>query len=294
MRITLTGATGFLGSHLTRLLRGAGHELRVLSRNPSGRPGFYSWDPSAGAPPLGALEGSQAVIHLAGEPLAQRWTPEAKMRIRRSRIEGTRNLVDALAALPQRPEVLVCASAIGYYGSRGDESLPETAPPGEGFVPEVCVEWERAADLALPLGIRVVQVRTGLALGKEGGALRKMLPPFQAGVAGPLAGGQQWMSWIHVTDLVRMIAWMAETPQMSGPVNGVSPNPLRNKDFTRLLARQLKRPAVMPVPSFALHAIYGEMAGLLIESQKVVPAVAMRADFRFQFPALADALRDLL
>lgn len=294
MRITLTGATGFLGTRLIQLLREEGHDLRILSRKPEGRPGYFAWDVLAGPPPAASLEGADAVIHLAGEPVAQRWTDDVKLAIRRSRIEGTRNLVAALGALPARPRTLVCASAIGYYGSRGEEVLTEASNPGTGFLPQVCTEWEQAAGEARALGMRVVTPRTGVVLGKEGGALRKMLPLFRACVGGPLGGGRQWMSWIHVEDMVRLIAFAVRSAGMDGPVNAVSPNPVINAEFTRELGAALHRPAFLPVPEFALRALYGEMAGILLDSQRAVPTAAEAAGFRFLHPELTETLRGLV
>jgi hypothetical protein len=294
MRITLTGATGFLGTRLIELLRAGGHDLRQLSRRASGRPGFHTWDPLAGPPPAASLEGAEAVIHLAGEPVAQRWTAEAKRRIRSSRIEGTRNLVTALGALAVRPKTLICASAIGYYGSRGSELLDESSPPGAGFLPEVCAEWEQAAGEARALGIRVVTPRIGVVLGRDGGALKKMLPPFRLGAGGPLAGGSQWMSWIHVEDMVRLIAFVLGATELDGAINAVSPNPVTNADFTHALGAALHRPAFFPVPEIALRALYGEMAGILLDSQRAVPRAAQAAGFQFLHPDLAETLRGLL
>lgn len=289
MKITLTGATGFLGGILTERLRLDGHELRVLSRSP----GPYQWSPSAGEPPEEALAGAEAVIHLAGEPVAQRWSPAVKDEIRRSRVDGTRHLVQALTTLSPRPRVLVCASATGYYGSRGDEVLTEESKPGRGFLPEVCQEWEAAAELGRSLGLRVVKLRTGLVLGR-GGALKKMLPPFRAGVGGPLAGGKHWMSWIHVEDYVELVCWALEDGQAQGAVNAVAPHPIRNKDFTKVLAAAVHRPAFFPVPAFALQMLYGEMSGILLESQRVVPKAALARGFRFRRVDLAEALSDLV
>ena len=294
MRITLTGATGFLGTRLSQLLRGEGHDLRFLNRKASGSHGYFAWDPTTGAPPAASLEGADAVIHLAGEPVAQRWTEDVKRKIRDSRIEGTNNLVAALGALAVRPRTLVCASAIGYYGSRGGELLAETSAPGAGFLPEVCAEWEKAAGRARALGIRVVTPRIGVVLGREGGALKKMLPPFRLGLGGPLAGGRQWMSWIHVEDLVRLIAFAVHSAQLDGAVNAVSPNPVTNADFTRALGAELHRPAFFPVPEFALRALYGEMAGILLDSQRAIPKAAQSAGFQFLHPKLAETLRSLL
>ena len=274
MNIAITGASGFIGRHLLKSLAQAGHSVCALRRH---------------APPVE----SDVVIHLAGEPVAQRWTAEARQRIRESRIAGTRNLVDALGRLPRRPKALICASAIGYYGSRGDEILTESSAPGSGFLPEVCVAWEREAQAAESFGIRVVRMRTGLVLAAGGGALQRMLPPFRMGVGGRLGSGRQWMSWIHLEDLTAMFLFAVES-QVRGPLNGVAPQPATNSEFTRELARRLRRPAVFPVPEFALRLLFGEMADVLLASQRVVPAAAQAAGFRFRFPQLAQALAALL
>jgi hypothetical protein len=274
MNIAITGASGFIGRHLMRSLAQAGHSVCALRRH---------------APPAQ----SDVVIHLAGEPVAQRWTAEARQRIRESRIAGTRNLVDALGRLPRRPKALICASAIGYYGSRGDEILTESSAPGNGFLPEVCKAWEKEAQAAESFGIRVVRVRTGLVLAAAGGALQRMLPPFRMGVGGRLGSGRQWMSWIHLEDLTAMFLFAVES-QVRGPLNGVAPQPATNSEFTRELARMLRRPAVFPVPEFALRLLFGEMADVLLASQRVVPAAAQAGGFRFRYPQLAQALEDLL
>lgn len=294
MRITLTGATGFIGARLVHLLRTEGHELRLLSRRPDGRTGYFGWDPLAAPPPAASLVGADAVIHLAGAPVAQRWTRAARREIRRSRIEGTAHLVSALAALPARPKTLISASAIGYYGSRGDALLSEASAPGDGFLAEVCAEWEAAAGRARDLGLRVVTPRVGVVLGADGGALKKMLPAFRAGLGGPLAGGRQWMSWIHAEDLARLLAFVLYTPDLSGAVNAVSPQPVTNAEFTRALGAALHRPAFIPVPGLALRALFGEMAGMLLGSQRILPEAATAAGFRFHHPELAAALRSLL
>jgi uncharacterized protein (TIGR01777 family) len=277
MNISISGASGFIGRHLMKSLAQAGHSPRALSRH---------------APPPESLREADAIIHLAGEPLAQRWTAAAKQRIRESRVAGTRNLVEALAKLPRRPDVLICASAIGYYGSRGDEVLTESSAPGSGFLPEVCVAWEREAQAAEAFGMRVVRVRTGVVLDARGGALVRMLPPFRMGVGGRLGSGRQWMSWIHLEDLAALFQFALES-QVRGPLNGVAPNPVTNSDFTRELAHALRRPAVFPVPGFALRLLFGEMADVLLASQRVVPGAAEAAGFRFRFPQLAPALESL-
>jgi uncharacterized protein (TIGR01777 family) len=240
------------------------------------------------------LLGAGAVIHLAGEPVAQRWNAEVKRRILSSRVQGTHSLVHALGAMPVRPGVLVCASAIGYYGSRGDEILPESAAPGGDFLSEVCSAWERAAQAAAELGLRVVSPRIGVVLDPAGGALAQMLPPFRVGLGGPIAGGQAWTSWIHLNDLVRLIAWSVEHPALAGPVNAVAPNPVRNETFTRALGAALHRPAFFPVPALALKLLYGEMAGIVLASLRVAPERAVQSGFQFNWPDLGPALRDLL
>ena len=278
MNIAISGASGFIGRQLLKSLGQAGHSVRALSRH---------------APFAKSMREADVVVHLAGEPIAQRWTAQAKQRIRESRVAGTRKLVEALATLSRRPEALICASAIGYYGSRGDEILTESSPPGSGFLPEVCVAWEREAQAAEALGIRVVRVRTGVVLAASGGALARMLPPFRMGVGGRLGNGRQWMSWIHLEDLVALFQLAVES-QVRGPLNAVAPYPVTNSDFTRELARVLGRPAVFPVPEFALRLLFGEMAEVLLASQRVAPSAAEAAGFRFRFPQLGPALAGLL
>lgn len=289
MNVTISGASGLIGRRLAKQLETAGHAVSALSR--SG--GRYRWDPMREEPPAAALETADAVVHLAGEPVAQRWTAAAKRKIRDSRVTGTRHLVQALSTLSRRPGVLVCASAIGIYGSRGDETLTESSQPGSGFLPEVCVEWEQQAELAEALGIRVVRVRIGIVLAAEGGALAKMLPPFKMFVGGRIGSGRQWMSWIHIEDLARLLAHCLTAP-VSGPVNGTAPQPVTNAEFTRSLARVLRRPALLPVPAFALKAIFGEMAEILLASQRVLPKAAEASGFRFEHPELGGALRSVL
>lgn len=292
MRITLTGATGFVGAALAPKLQRAGHSTFLLTRNPAGRENAAAWDPAAGPPArTGAPE---AVIHLAGEPVAQRWSAEVKRRIRDSRILGTRHLVQALAQLPEKPRVLVSASAIGYYGDRGDVVLTEESEPGTGFLPETCVEWEREARAAEAAGIRVVLLRIGIVLGRGGGALARMTPPFKLGAGGPLGDGRQWMSWIHLDDVTGLIEWALREEHVRGPVNATAPEAARNRDFTRALGAALHRPAVIPVPAFGLKLMFGEMARVLLESQRVEPRAALQAGYRFRYPELAPALRDLL
>jgi len=297
VNIAITGASGLIGRRLIDLLASQGHALRVLSRHggASFPPGvrLSVCDPEKGEPPADALRDSDAVVHLAGENVAQRWTPDAKRRIRQSRELGTRNLVCALARLPRRPAALVCASAIGYYGSRGDEALTESSAPGAGFLSEVCAAWEREAVAAEALGIRVVRVRIGVVLDPRGGALQRMLPPFRLGAGGRLGGGRQWMSWIHRDDLAELFRFAVEKP-VRGPLNAVAPNPVSNAGFTRELASALHRPAIFPVPKFALRLLFGEMSEVLLASQRVAPKAAASAGFAFRFPHLGPALADLL
>jgi uncharacterized protein (TIGR01777 family) len=297
MKIAITGASGFIGRRLMKLLAARGHRLHVLSRHagtnlPAGVQ-LSVWDPLLGPAPEDALLDADAVLHLAGEPVAQRWTAAAKQRIRDSRVVGTSHLVAALADCSPRPATLVCASAIGYYGSRGDELLSEDSAPGTGFLADVCVGWEREAAKAEALGMRVTRIRTGVVLDPRGGALKPMLAPFRFGLGGPLGGGRQWMSWIHASDLAEMFRFALENP--APPVlNGVAPGSVTNAEFTRALATALHRPAFLPVPKLALRMLFGEMADMLLSSQRVAPVAAEAAGFQFQHPQLAEALGDLL
>jgi uncharacterized protein (TIGR01777 family) len=230
-------------------------------------------------------------VHLAGEPVSQRWTKAARERIRSSRVEGTGRLVEALRADP--PRVLVSASAVGYYGSRGDEVLTEASHPADDFLGEVCREWEHEARKAEEFGVRVVSLRNGVVLGK-GGALGKMLPPFKLGLGGKMGDGKQWMAWIHVADVIGLIEFAISSAQLTGPVNATAPNPVTNAEFTRKLAAALHRPAIFPIPKFALHLLFGDMARIVYASQRVIPEAALEAGYEFRFPALNSALLDLL
>ena len=253
---------------------------------------FSEWN-AASEPPPESIAGADAIIHLAGEPVAQRWTEQAKARIRNSRVEGTRLMVQALSHHAQKPAVLVCASAIGFYGSRGDEILTETSAAGQGFLAEVVTDWEREAQAAEALGIRVVSLRFGVVLG-PGGALAKMETPFRLGLGGRIGSGRQWMSWIHVEDAAGLMLFALENTALHGPVNATSPQPVTNREFTRELAGALHRPAIFPVPESALKLLFGEMAGMLLDSQRVLPKAAEAAGFRFRHPELASAFRDIL
>ena len=295
MKITVTGATGFLGSHLVRKLLDRGDQVHALGRKRTAelpaRVAFSEWNAQT-EPPAASLDGAGAVIHLAGEPVAQRWTAQAKARIRDSRVEGTRLLTNALRALADRPPTLICASAIGIYGSRGDDPLTETSAPGQGFLADVVRHWEISARSAESLGIRVVTPRFGVVLGNAG-ALAKMLPLFRLGLGGRIGSGRQWMSWIHVEDAVDMILFALENG-VAGPMNATSSNPVTNAEFTRELAHALHRPAVFPIPDLALKLLFGEMSGMLLASQRVLPKAAKAAGFEFQYPDLRPALAAIL
>ena len=298
MNITLTGASGFLGTRLVARLLRDGNTLHVLGRkrSPDLPPAvsFTEWDALKGPAPAASLSDADAVIHLAGEPVARRWNSSVKQRILDSRKIGTRNLVRGLADAQRRAPVLVSASATGYYGDRGEETLVEDSAPGTGFLSEVCVAWEQQALNAETMGIRVATVRIGIVLGKEGGALAQMLPAFKMGVGGRLGSGRQWMSWIHVDDLIELFVFAVMRDGVAGAVNGVSPAPVRNADFTAALAGVLHRPAIFPVPRFALKVLFGEMADIVLWGQKVTPKVAESSGFQFQYRDLNGALVDCL
>lgn len=300
MRVTLTGATGRIGTQLVGALLDRGDEVTVLSRSPErarerlGDVEAHAWDPGAGPAPAEALGGRDAVVHLAGEDLAQRWSEDAKRRILESRELGTRNLVEGLRAADPRPAALVSASAVGWYGSRGDERLDEDAPAGDDFPAQVCAAWEREAAAAGELGLRVVPVRTGVVLSSEGGALEKMLPPFKLGVGGPVAGGRQYVPWIHVDDVIGIYLRALDDPAWSGPVNATAPEPVTNRELSKALGRALKRPVIAPVPGFAVKLLFGEMATLVISGQRAVPRRALEHGFEFSHPELDEALRSVL
>lgn len=303
MRAVVTGATGFIGKRLLEQLAAAGWDAPVvLSRDPARasqslrrfHPIAHRWDSMTGPPPAEAFDGATAVFHLAGEPIAAgRWTKAKKALIRDSRVLGTRNLIAGLERLAARPAVLVSGSAVGYYGSRGDETLSESASPGHDFLADVCVAWEQAASAARLPGMRVALIRTGVALG-NGGALAKMRLPFKLGIGGPLAGGRQWMPWIHVDDLAALLVFAAQTPSIAGPLNGVAPHPVTNRKFTRALADQFHRPAILPAPYFALRLALGEMASMLVGSQRAIPQAAEHAGFQFRYPEIGAALAAIL
>jgi uncharacterized protein (TIGR01777 family) len=301
MNVTLTGATGLIGTKLVRALRDHGDAVTVLSRSPERAQATLgvaaiAWNPLTGPAPTEALRGRDAVIHLAGEPVAQRWNDDVKRRIRESRETGTRNLVAGLrAAGPDAPKVLVSSSAVGYYGKHGDERVPESTPAGDDFLAGVCVAWEREADAAVELGLRVVKIRTGVVLDADGGALKTMLAPFKLGVGGPVAGGGQYLPWIHVDDLVGLYLHAVTDAAWSGAYNAAAPEPVTNKAFSKALGRALHRPAIAPVPAFAIRLLYGDMAEIVTEGQRAVPEHALADGFTYKYAdldaALADALR---
>ena len=294
MRVLVSGARGLVGSALAAALRADGAEVASLTRRPGG-PGEIGWDPERGRLEAGGLEGFDAVVHLAGEPIAGRWTPARRRAIRSSRVTGTRLLAERLAALERPPRALVAVSAVGIYGDRGEERLDEASPPGEGFLPGVCREWEEAAAPAAGRGIRVVQPRLGIVLTPRGGALARLLPAFRLGLGGPLGDGRAWWSWVALDDVVAVLARACDDPALAGPVNLVAPAPVRNAVFARLLGRVLGRPALLPVPAFALRAAFGEMAReALLASARVEPARLLAAGQVFRFPELEGALRHLL
>lgn len=299
MRVTLTGATGLIGRRIVGALRERGDDVIVLSRDAqaAGRAlgvEAVAWDPLAGPAPAAALAGRDAVVHLAGENVAQRWTAPARRAILDSRELGTRNLVAGLAAAQPRPRALISSSAVGYYGPHGDERLPESTPPGSDFLAGVCVAWEREAQAAGELGLRVALVRTGVVLDRDGGALARMLPPFRLGLGGPVAGGRQYLPWIAAEDVAGIYLAALEGDDWDGPLNAAAPEPVTNAEFSKALGRALRRPALAPVPGFALRLLYGEMAEIVTAGQRAVPERPQALGYRFAQPELDAALRAAL
>lgn len=294
-RVLVTGASGFVGAALVPALRAAGHEVATLGRGIPRGPLAYAWDPERGTIDAAALDGVEGVVHLAGAGIAVRWTPEAMRRIRDSRVRGTRLLAEAMAAHPRPPATFVSASAIGWYGERGEERLDESSAPGDGFLPEVCRAWEAAADPARTAGIRVVHPRFGIVLAPGGGALARMLPLFRLGLGGPFGDGRAWWSWIAMPDLVGILVRALHDATLAGAVNAVAPEPSRNAAFARTLGRVLGRPAWLPVPPVALTLVFKGMAReSLLASTCVRPGVLAARDHRFAWPDLEPALRALL
>jgi uncharacterized protein (TIGR01777 family) len=296
--VAVSGASGLVGGALVPALAAAGHRVVRLVRpgSPPAAAETVRWDPAAGTIDAAALEGVYALVHLAGESVAAgRWTPERKRRIHQSRERPTRLLAEACARLARPPRVLLAASATGYYGDRGDETLTEASASGAGFLAEVCRAWEAATEPAARAGIRVVNLRIGIALSRQGGALAKLLPPFRLGVGGPVGSGRQWMSWIALDDLISAILHALATDSLAGPVNAVAPHPVTNREFGRTLGRVLRRPAVLPLPAFAARLMLGEMADeLLLASQRIRPMRLEATGFAFRYPTLEGALRAAL
>jgi len=277
MRITITGASGLIGSKLSAALEQRGDEVTKVSlRN--------------GPPDPGDVAGRDAIVHLAGENVAQRWSDDARRRIRASREQGTRQLVEAIAQADPKPRALISSSAVGYYGPHGEERLDETTPPGHDFLAEVCVVWEREADKAAELGLRVVKVRTGVVLDKDGGALSKMLLPFRLGGGGPVAGGGQYMPWIHVDDVVGIYMRAIDDPAWQGAVNATAPDPVTNKTFSKALGKALHRPAVAPIPAAAIRLLYGDMAEIVTKGQRVIPKRTVELGYAYRHADLDEAL----
>ena len=298
MKVLITGATGLIGRQLCAQLTGEGHSITVLTRRVESAKSVahqaaFVWQPEGSLPPMAALAGVEAVIHLAGEPVAQRWSLEIKRRIRDSRVLSTRNLVQAISQLESAPKVFVSGSAVGIYGNRGDERLAENTKAGQGFLSDVCAEWEHEALQAEAFGTRVALIRTGVVLDPAGGALKTMLPAFKLGIAGKLGNGRQWFPWIHRDDILGLLRWAMMNENARGAFNGAAPNPVTNEEFTKELAAALNRPALIPVPKFALNILFGEMASVMLASQRVVPQAALNAGFTFRFPQLREALQDL-
>ncbi|MDW7772592.1 MAG: TIGR01777 family oxidoreductase [Desulfobulbaceae bacterium] len=296
MRSLVTGGTGFVGQHLIGQLDRPVVLGRNLQRIHNLLPDVEAreWNPGKPVDP-DVFAGIDTVFHLAGEPVSRgRWSAAKKKRIKGSRIESTRSIVQALEKLSQPPKTFICSSAIGYYGSQGKERLTESSPPGDDFLANVCIAWEEEARKAEKLGVRVILLRIGIVLGRDGGALPKMLLPFKLGLGGRLGNGRQYMSWIHIDDLVGIMLYAAANEKMQGPYNGVSPQPVTNRDFTRALAEALHRPAPLPVPGFVLRLAVGEFAKVLLGSQKVIPGRTIQSGYTYSFPRLPAALADLI
>jgi len=301
MKVMVTGATGFVGKELIKKLNKNGHEIMVLTRNSDSAQfripvhcEIVTWDPDRNSLPPSTLKGVDAVINLAGEGIAEgRWSPERKRALTQSRVLSARRLIDAMSYMNCKPQVFVSASAIGFYGNQEDELLDENSSKGNGFLSDVCQNWENEILKAKDLGVRTVAYRIGMVLGHDGGALNKMLPPFKLGVGGKLGSGSQWMSWIHINDLVNMMIHAIENPSINGIYNAVSPNPVRNKEFTKILGQVLKRPTIFPIPRFVLRIGLGELSELLLGSQKVTANKIGNTGFQFNYPQLEEALKEV-
>lgn len=299
--VLVTGGTGFIGSRVCNALHQKGDAVYVLSRDParaqsklSSTKAVYGWNPETEKLPVEAIADTNAVIHLAGETIAGRWNPKKKRKIRDSRILSTRNLVASLSDTDTKPHTLICASAIGYYGGNGNESLTEASPAGTDFLAEVCREWESEAQKASEFGIRVVLVRIGLVLGSGGGLLQQVLPPFKIGIGGILGSGKQWMSWIHIDDVVGILLHALDSSQIHGALNATAPTPVQNIEFTKTLGTVLRRPTLFPVPTFGLKLMMGEFADFIVLSQNVIPERTEASGYEFYYRTLESALNALL
>jgi uncharacterized protein (TIGR01777 family) len=301
VRVLVTGASGFIGSALCDALLARGDEVVGLTRDPGRARGtnptvtWHAWEPTLERPPAEAFDGVDGVVNLLGEKINQRWTDESKRRIMESRRTGTHNLVQALAALEQKPKVLVNQSAIGFYGDRGEAWVDESSDPGEGYDSEVVREWEKAAHEIESTGVRLVIIRTGHVLDPSGGLLKELLTPFKLGVGGPIAGGGQYMSWIHIDDEIGILLWTLDSDKVSGVINSTAPNPATNREFSKTIGRAVGRPAIVPVPGFVLDLKFGtEFGRVLRGGQRVMPRRALDLGYDFQYPHLDGALRELL
>ncbi len=299
MKLVITGGTGLIGRALCRALEAAGQEGGVLTRSAprsaSGRGRFVVWQPPSAGPWERELDGADGLINLAGESVAAaRWTPAQKQRLIDSRLSVTRALVGAISKARCKPAVLISASAVGYYGPRGDDVIREHDAPGEDFLAKVCHQWEAAAYAARGHGVRVACLRIGLVLARDGGALARMLPAFRLGLGGPLGNGRQWVSWIHRDDLIGLIRWVLKEPRASGALNATAPNPVTMREFATSLGRALHRPALAPVPAWMLRLMLGEMADMLLTGQQAIPEVALNLRFIFRYPMLSGALEACL
>lgn len=296
--LLVTGASGFVGSRLCGAAVEKGHRVIALSRTPETAAALLphaerveAWRPDSELVPSSALSHIKAVVHLAGETIGARWNPDKKQRIRESRVNSTNQLVESLSKVETKPEVLVCASAIGFYGDSGDEEFTEDSPQGNDFLAEVCQDWELAAQKAEALGIRVVRVRLGHVFGKDGGLLGKMLPPFYMGLGGRLGSGTQWMSWIHTDDVAGIILYAVENQNVNGALNATAPLPVRNIEFTKTLGGVIRRPTLFPVPTFALKLRYGEFTDFMLMSQRVLPEKTLSMGYEFRYADIESALR---
>jgi uncharacterized protein len=294
-RVAVTGASGTIGQALVSALTAAGYQVLQITRSAASAPDVVHWDPTRGTLDAGSLAGVDAVVSLAGASVDVRWNESQKRAIRSSRIDGTSLLARTIAALKPPPRVLIAGSAVGFYGNRGDETLDESSKKGDDFLADVAVEWEAAANPARDAGIRTVHPRLGVVLSRKGGALARMLPPFELGAGGKLGDGTQWMSWVAIDDVIAAIQFAIATPTLSGPINVTAPNPVTNADFAKTLGAVLHRPAVATIPAVALRLLFGELADVaLLAGQRVLPRALERAGFVFRYPTLEQALRHVL